>query len=73
MVIVFDVGDAGPAGEEDGGVVTDVQVSQIGQGCPDNADVDAVMANDELPEAGEGWGKDEVDVIEVCDEVFDWR
>ena len=54
MVVAADVGEAVGGGELDGGVVADVEVVERGEDGADNADVDAVIGENEFAEAGEG-------------------
>ena len=54
MVVTADGWEFVRAGNDDGGVVADVEFFKIGEGCIHQADVDVVMADVECAEAGEG-------------------
>lgn len=67
----MDIGEAVRASKLDGGVVTNIEVVEVGKDGSDNADVESVIGEDEFAKAGEGRWKDEVDVVVVCDKVFE--
>lgn len=70
MVVAADGWEFVRAGDDDGGVVAYVEFYEVGEGGVNQADVDAVMAEVEGAEAGEGCGEDEVDLVVVCYEVL---
>lgn len=70
MVVTSDGWEFVRAGDDDGGIVADVEFFEVGEGGVNQADVDAVMAEVECAEAGKGCGEDEVNLVMVCDEVL---
>lgn len=70
MVVTSDGWEFVRTGDDDGGVVADVEFFEVGEGDVNQADVDAVMAEVECAEAGKGCGEDEVNLVMVCDEVL---
>lgn len=71
MVVAADGWEFVRAGDDDGGVVADVEFFEVGEdGVNHQANVDAVMAEVEGAEAGEGCGEDEIDLVVVCYEVL---
>lgn len=70
VVVTADGWEFVRAGDDDGGVVADVEFFEVGEDGVNQADVDAVMAEVEGAEAGEGCGEDEIDLVVVCDEVL---
>lgn len=71
MIVTADSWEFVRTGDDDGGIVADVEFFKIGEDCIYQTDVDAVMADVECAEAGKGCGEDEVDLIMVCDEILD--
>ena len=70
MIVTADGREFVRAGDDDGGVVADVEFFKVGESRTYQADVDAVMAEVEGAEADEGCGEDEIDLVVVCDEVL---
>lgn len=54
MVVSADGREFVRTGDDDGGVVTDVEFFKIGEDCIYQTNVDAVMADVECAEVGEG-------------------
>lgn len=71
MVIATDIGKAVGADKLDGWVMTSVEVVEVGKDGSDNPNVESIIGKDEFAKAGEGRWKDEVDVVVVCDKVFE--
>lgn len=71
MVVTSDGWEFVRTGDDDGGVVADVEFFEVGEGGVNQADVYAVMAEVEGAEAGEGYGEDEVNMVMICDKVLD--
>lgn len=70
MIVTADGREFVRTGDDDGGVVADVEFFKVGESRTYQADVDAVMAEVEGAEADEGCGEDEIDLVVVCDEVL---
>lgn len=70
MIVTADGREFVRTGNDDGGVVADVEFFKVGEGCTYQTDVDSVMADVECAEAGEGRWEDEVNLVMVCDEVL---
>lgn len=70
MVVTTDSWEFIRTGDDDGGVVADVEFFKVGESRTNQADVDAVMADVKCAEAGKCCGEDEVDLVVVCDEVL---
>ena len=71
VIVTADSWEFVRTGDDDGGVVADVEFFKVGESRTYQSDVDAVMADVECAEAGEGRWEDEVNLIMVCDEVLD--
>lgn len=55
MIVVLGIREAFISSRNDNrGIVTNVQIGQVGQHCPNYANVDAVMAKDQFTQADEG-------------------
>ena len=50
--------------------MADVEFFEVGKACIHQADVDAVVTDDEFAKAAEGGGQDEVYLVMVCDKVL---
>lgn len=70
MIVTADSWEFVWTGNDNGGVVADVEFFEVGKGCIHQADVDAVMTDDEFAKAAEGGGQDEVYLVMVCDKVL---
>ena len=71
MIVAADVGKImSTVCKLDGGIVADVQVVHGRQRGVDDADVEAVVGDDEFSEAREGYWQDEVDVVIVRDKIL---
>lgn len=71
MIVAADVGKImSTVCKLDGGIVADVQVVHGRQRGFDDADVEAVVGDDEFAETSKGYGQNEVNVVIVYNKVL---